>query len=61
MAENIAFRRNDKEKSPKQLKRDWNLTLLAMILTTLILLTAIGAALLSAVLSPYTAAPAVGP
>jgi hypothetical protein len=61
MADKITSRPFEKTKTPKQLKRDWNLTLLAMILTTLILFSAAGAALLFGALSPYTTAPAVGP
>lgn len=61
MAETVRFRHFDKAKSPKQLKRDWYLTVLTMILTTLLLLIALSSALLFAVLSPYTTAPAVGP
>lgn len=61
MAEKVRFGHFEKVKSPKQLKRDWYLTVMAIIVTTLLLLTAISAALLFAILSPYTTAPAVGP
>ncbi|MDQ4121198.1 MAG: hypothetical protein M3209_07115 [Acidobacteriota bacterium] len=48
-------------KSAKQLRRDWNLTLMTMIVVTLLVLLSLTAALFYGLISPYTTGGDVGP
>lgn len=61
MAENVTLKPFEKTKSAQELRSEWNWTLMAMIIVTLLLLTAVGAALLFGAISPYLTGGSVGP
>lgn len=61
MAENATLKPFERNKSARELQSDWNWTLLAMIIVTILLLICVTAALLYGAISPYTTGGAVGP
>ncbi|HEX8264355.1 MAG TPA: hypothetical protein VF596_02950 [Pyrinomonadaceae bacterium] len=61
MAKEVTLRQPEGHRSARQLQRDWNLTVLAMIVVTILVLIALTAALFFAAISPYTTGGAVNP
>jgi hypothetical protein len=61
MAKDVTLRQHERNKSARQLQRDWNLTVLAMIVVTILVLIALTAALFFAAISPYTTSGDVAP
>jgi hypothetical protein len=61
MAENVTLKHFDKDKSARELRSEWNWTVGAMIVVTILLIIALTAALFYGAISPYTTGGAVNP
>ncbi len=61
MAKDVTLKPFERTKSARELRSEWNWTLMAMIAVTILLLIAVTAALLYGAISPYTTGGEVNP